>query len=193
MPRSKSTAEPYQPREGSLAWQVINFLAANPEEELTTKDIVAKFDVPYANISLKLNSAHSAGAIVLGEGEDGEQVWKLGNGKPAPASERQHHQLTKWLGGGSKAKPRSPVVSRTVLQSLDLSAIDIEDNVPMPSAKLALDWLGLFNRMQPGQSAKLPLEAKSALAKAMTDFKKSGAGEIKRHTADDHIRIWRLA
>lgn len=190
MPRN-SSSEPYQPKEGSLAWQVINFLAANPEEELTTKDIVAKFVVPYANISLKLKAAHKNGAIVLGEGEDGEQVWKLGKGKLAPACERQHHQFTNWL-GGSKAKPRSPAVSRTVLQSLDLSAIVIEDNVPMPSAKLALDWLGLFNRMQPGQSAKLPLETKSALAKAMTDFKKSGAGEIKRHTADDHIRIWRL-
>lgn len=188
----KPTAEPYQPQEGSLAWHVINFLAANPEEELTTKDIVAKFDVPYANITLKLKTAHKHGAIKLGENEDGEQVWRLGNGKLAPVSQRSHNGLTTWLQGGGSKPRASASVNREVLRTLDLNAIAIEDGVPMPGTQPHLDWGGLFSRMKPGQSARLPIETKSTLTKAMTDFKKSGAGEIKRESRDDHIRIWRL-
>jgi hypothetical protein len=43
----------------SLAWRVTMFFARNPEEELTSTDIVEKFGVPLAEVHGRLNRAVS--------------------------------------------------------------------------------------------------------------------------------------
>ncbi|MBC7599700.1 MAG: hypothetical protein H7238_11890, partial [Polaromonas sp.] len=77
----------------------------------------------------------------------------------------------------------------------DPAAIALDDDVPMTSARAATpDWAALFDRMQPGQSCKLPKHAKATLAKATQEQHKSSTKRFAiKKISDTEIRIWRTA
>lgn len=68
----------YTPRAGSLPARVIEFFAANPEEELTRLDVAAKFDCQASAVDAGLEAAVNHGALVRRRGEDSTLVWCAG-------------------------------------------------------------------------------------------------------------------
>jgi hypothetical protein len=87
---------------------------------------------------------------------------------------------------------------RVQLQALDLTAVDVHDDVPLPDAKRGprhTEWRVLFERLaKPGLcSSPLPIEHKNSLKNAAAAWAKDRA-DFKfaiRAISDTHIRIWR--
>ena len=84
---------------------------------------------------------------------------------------------------------------RKVLAALDLDAIPLRSDVPLPDrGGRKLDWNKLFKRMAVGQSCVLPIATRGALNKACTEAKTSGLGEFAiRVDTDDTVAVWRTA
>lgn len=53
----------YKAREGSVAWNVIEFFRRRPDEELTTLDVVVKFNAREKSVRIALDPAIEAGLI----------------------------------------------------------------------------------------------------------------------------------
>ena len=78
------TSSTYTPREGSVAFRVLEFLCANPDESLSAADVAVKFDCTRNNVHTLLAPAVSAGSLIRREDlEDGELVYRVGSGAPA--------------------------------------------------------------------------------------------------------------
>ncbi len=163
----------YTPQAGSMVSKLIDFFNINGDEELTASDIAEKFGVGASGVHTNLFNAIEAHLIVRKKNEDGEYVYA----HPAAASTK-----------GQKAEPAMPARSGSPFTahltvpvkqkrqppiSIDLATLELEEGVPVTTARQSLDWPGLFNRMKPGQSCVLPRSAYSSCAKAMTDFKKT--------------------
>lgn len=184
----------YTPREGSVPWKVIEFLTTNPDEELSSNEISAKFDVPAKNIHTQLALAIQHGALKRVEMDD-ELVYRLGTGSPVIKPKKAtnpslHGQASTWMTPPAKAR-------RTVrsLPPLDINTIEIRYDVPIPAGKgaPALDFKPLFSRMREGGSCEIPVAFKYLLAKACTEFKKAGSGEMSvRHLSDEKLGLWRV-
>lgn len=182
----------YNPQEGSTAFKVIEFLTTHPDEELTSEDVGAKYDKPAKNVHSLLGAAVLAGALVRGENDDGDIVYRLGTGVA---------QIPANPSGAPSLRTASPFVGKpprriaTARLQLDLQAVAIESGIALPvkRGQLGTDWSALFTRMQAGQSCLLPAHSRSALNKACTDYKKAGLGEFSvRMQDEEQLRLWRL-
>ena len=81
-------ATTYTPLEGSAAWKVIQFLAANPGEKLDADKISAKCDCDRRSVHTLLGKAVQAGLLKRAEDlEEGELVYSLGEGAVLPGVE----------------------------------------------------------------------------------------------------------
>lgn len=78
------TSTTYIPRTGSLADRVLGYLRANPDEELTTRDISVKFDVPQSSIKPCLATAENHGELDYTRNEELEYVYRLPKQPKAP-------------------------------------------------------------------------------------------------------------
>ena len=58
-----SQRRPYTPAPESLAARVLGFFQANPDEELTVRDIAIKFGVPYSAVPACLAIAVKRGVL----------------------------------------------------------------------------------------------------------------------------------
>ncbi|TAK87083.1 MAG: hypothetical protein EPO09_19005 [Aquabacterium sp.] len=172
----------------STVWRVIDFLEANPTEELTRRDVATKFGIDVVQVDDVLRPAVAANKIKRELNADSELVWLLNYSKrgiPKP--------FAKPLAAAKRAKSanrKSPVF-------IDFSALVIESGIEVvervqPRAGL---WAGLLDRMGPGDSVCLALEAKDAAAHAQYAYRKANptARFIVRKVGDEHCRIWRLA
>lgn len=172
--------------------KLLDFFNINGDEELTASDIAAKFNVGTSSVHTNLFKAIEAGLVVRKKNEDGEYVY-------THASNVAGASRSPWPGvPGKSATPLAAVVPKVRRQfaaatALDLSALELEQDVPLSTARPQLDWPGLFNRMKPGQSCVLPRITYAACAKAMTEYKKAAHGELKRKViSDEQFRLWRL-
>lgn len=117
-------AAAYQPREGSVAWKVIEFLTTNPEESLTADDASAKFDVSAKAVHSSLGPAVRAGVLTRTEDPDsGDLVYRRGNGVPANEPTPTPDAVGVAIAG--------PLPHRRGDGYLDTAAIQIEKNVPL--------------------------------------------------------------
>lgn len=66
-----SADKAYAPRGSSVAGRVVEFFVANPEEELTSTDIVEKFACPITNLPTQLAPAVRAGLLAKVGGAGG--------------------------------------------------------------------------------------------------------------------------
>ena len=189
-----ATEQPnYAPREGSVAWRVIEFLTTNPDESLSIDDVAVKFDASRASIHSLLAPAVLAGTLIRKEDyEDGELVYRLGSGVPGITAKPGRHPVLPRGGAhspfGASAKPRNKPFW------IDTSTVAVEKGIPLENRSPAgINWAALFGRMEPGDSFALPAAASSAVSKAMTDYQRANT-ETKlacRSTADG-LRVWRL-
>lgn len=152
----------YQPREGSIAWRVIGFLTANPDESLTADDAGIKFECSSSAVHTSLGPAVLAGVLTRTEDPgSGELVYRRGNGAPArdakPAPDAVGVALT------------APLPHRRGDSYVDTAAIEIDKGVPLVSkcGGQQTDWAGLLQRMEPGDSCALPLRVRSSLSKVI--------------------------
>ena len=67
----------YSPRTGSIPFKVLQFLKANPDEELTRQDIALKFDTAVATVDQLLAIAKARGALKTARNSAMQLVWML--------------------------------------------------------------------------------------------------------------------
>ena len=70
----------YSPQSGSVAFKVIEFFTTNPDEELSTDNLEAKFGKPAAQFHTHLALALQAGILKRRTNDDDELVYSLGKG-----------------------------------------------------------------------------------------------------------------
>lgn len=177
----------YQPREGSIAWRVIRFLAANPDESLTADDAGIKFECASSAVHTSLGPAVLAGVLTRTEDlGSGELVYRLGKGAPAreakPAPDAVGVALT------------APLPHRRGASYVDTAAIEIDKGVPLLSKRAGqqTDWAGLLQRMEPGDSCALPLRVRSSLSKVVHVVQSRTPGRYQVRKIDGQtLRLWR--
>lgn len=185
----KATASvDYAPREGSVAWRVIEFLTTNPDESLSAEEVSIKFGCGRTSVHSSLGPAAATGALKRAKDlKGGKLVYTLGNGVPGIAAVPARHPVAgaaaidHALAG--KKKPRR--------FWCDVSSIVIDKDVPMPSS-YGMDWFSVFDRMQPGDSFALPMQAKASVSNASTSYKKAKGIRLVIRKADGGLRVWRV-
>ena len=74
----------YTPKPGSVAYQVIELLSANPHATLTRRNLQAIFGKPAKHFYSHLAMAVHANKIKFTMNADGEMAYSLGTGRPTP-------------------------------------------------------------------------------------------------------------
>lgn len=140
-------ASTYIPRTGSLADRVLGYLRANPDEELTTRDISVKFDVPQSSIKPCLATAENHGELDYTRNEDLEYVYRLPRQPKAPKSSAPppaEPASAKTSKHSPTPGPRGPIVTPSAIE-----ALAVEEDVDVAAAN-----------KRPGQNKWDPLMAK---------------------------------
>lgn len=141
------TSTTYIPRTGSLADRVLGYLRANPDEELTTRDISVKFDVPQSSIKPCLATAENHGELDYTRNEDLEYVYRLPKQPKAPKSSAPAPVPTDTVKASKHSPtpgPRGPIVTPSAIE-----ALAVEEDVDVAAAN-----------KRPGQNKWDPLMAK---------------------------------
>ncbi len=200
----------YTPREGSVAWKVIQFLQANQGECLDADLISAKCECDRRNVHTLLGPAVQAGLLVREEDTaSGELVYKVGHSTaltPTPSTGSGFHAWLDRKGQASaegrtqrvpSAEPPPAPVSEKKRSGpfyIDVSTVAIDKGVPMPNrGSRAMDWNPLLVKLDVGDSFLLPGAAKSAIGTAMKAFKDATGKELSSRKVDGGIRVWRIA
>ena len=191
-----TTGKTYTPQRGSIAWQVIEFFTTNPDEELTTSDLEAKFGKAAVQFHSLLAYAVEAGALVRRTNGDDELVYAIGTGSPLVQPKPARHPSPRpdaLLAGADMGKRTR---NHTAPVAIDLDAIVLRSDVPVPTKRTGKrDWTPLFTRMQVGQSCTLPLSVHGSLRSACTKAKRDGIGtfQIQANDATEILTLWRTA
>lgn len=200
----------YTPREGSVPFKVIQFLTANPDEQLDADLISAKCDCDRRNVHTLLSSAVQAGLLHRAEDTStGELVYTVGSGEPAktPAMGGFHAWLDRKGQQSEEApSPRRAAHPPKLMQQdagdkkrsgpywVDTAAVRIDKGIPMPSrGAKAIAWAPLLDQLAVGDSFQLPDEAKSAIGTAMKAYKDSTGKTLASRKVDGGIRVWRVS
>jgi hypothetical protein len=170
---------PYKPLPGTLAERVCQFFLRHPEEELSTRDIAQKFDVPVGSVRNGLEACLTHKLLKFSGSNflSGEALRA-----PPPTA--------------AAAPPRR--APRQRLPHLDPASITVRDDVPVPVATRgpggetkygpSLDRL-----VKVGQSFLLPIEYRPAIAKAIKDHGKRTGRTFSIRTVDpQHVGVWRV-
>lgn len=176
----------YTPREGSVAWKAVRFLQANRDEQLDADLISAKWDCARANVHTLLSQAVQAGLLVRSEDlASGELVYSAGTrAAPKAADDVRSVAAPSTAPTPSKRPPSAPF-------RMDVGAVQIDKGVPMPSARVSMDWTPLLARLEVGDSFLLPDGAKSSIGTAMKAFKDATGKALASRKVDGGIRVWR--
>lgn len=177
------SAATYTPREGSVAWKVIQFLQANRDEQLDADLISAKCDCVRANVHTLLGPAVQAGLLKRSEDfPSGELVYSAGSGAALPPEQ--------------PSTATAPAPAKRTLAApfrIDIGTVQIDKNVPLPGRRQPMDWTPLLGKLEVGDSFLLPNAAKSAIGTAMKAFKDATGKELCSRKVEDGIRVWRTA
>lgn len=195
------TTPTYIPRTGSLSDRVLDYFRQQPQEELTSADIAAKFEVSRGSVMASLQTAVANGALEYTRNTELEFVYRLPGGQIS-----QDHKTTSTsastLTQTTTARKRGAV---SVLASeLDFSTLKAETGVPLrgkgKSEPGQSKWAPLFDMLtEPDTSVEFPAAWKSAVAAQSTKqndaAKKAGRPHryTVRLTGTDKARVWRTA
>lgn len=186
MPSTKSTpARTFNPEPGSVCHRILGLLARNDDEGYTSHDLQLKFDCTQAAITdaLAIPVAHG---LVRRE----KMIWCAG---PALAQWQEARQ-------GAPAAPKAaPTKPRDKTCTLDVDAVPVLDNVPLPPPSLGRRIGGgayarLFARLKPGQMAAL---SRAHTKGMLTWAKKHAPGQLATRVLAEPIDgapmgVWRL-
>ncbi len=183
-----TTSHTYTPEPGSLAEKVCAYFLKNPDEALSAKDIMLKFDLVAA--------AASIGKLL--EPAIGAKLLRICQANTYAAG-------TRLAEAAASAKVVAPPVvkaqrgSRKRLPDIDLNAVKIHKGVPMPMRTAGMlgrtkyeGVLGLLT--EPGTSFEISAQYIGAINKAATVFAKAhGRKFAVRRINDKTIGVWRVA
>lgn len=187
----------YTPQAGSVAFKVIEFFTTNPDEELSTDNLEAKFSKPAAQFHSILGGALQAGVLKRHTNDDDELVYSLGKGtaqvqaNPARHPNLRPDALLASAELGRKPKPKS----RIHASMLDLDSVQLRDDVPVPDKQgnAVEKFTALLARMKIGQSCELPAATKTTLAKVCIAHHAEGKGKFTvRKLNVTTIGLWRV-
>ena len=188
----------YFPQRGSIPMRVVAFFQANPEEELGVGDIVEKFDASRGNVHTILRLATEAQLLVRDRDIDGDYVYKPGpliDATPSAGVDIDVVHRRSQPPGLTTAKRPSGRVARV---TLDMAAVHISDSIPIPTGTTRQgprQYNELLDRMTTGDSAGLPGQYFSTLAKHLTLIHKAETRRFitSRDREADTLRVWRTA
>lgn len=196
----------YTPRPGTLPAQVLEFLQANPDEELDLEAISVKWSVHRSYIHTMLARLLDSKQIKRSRNDEGEYIYTL-----SKASQ------------GSKAgtpsaavpfpAPPAPPPARDVkgnakgftstLKHIDIAALVVEDGVPFTphaAVKGQSKWAPLFDKLtRSGQSVVIPGHIKAAVAGVAGKLNRAnkdnpGAAQYRvAMVSKTEARVWRVA
>lgn len=177
---------PYKPQTNSLPGRVVAFFAQNRDEELTLEDIAAKFDCSRNTIHTNLQLATDNHLLERFRNAHGEYLYRAGQAAHTPTAAARTP--------AAPSKRRDPTAWAT-LAAVDPAQVPIEDGVPIATRFVAPDWAVLLQRLQPGQSAQLPLAARHTLAREISKAHATGKGRFSLRASKDTqtLRVWRTA
>ncbi len=195
-----ATAKPaYKPRLDSIPGRVVSWFRENPEEELTSADIIEKFETGQQHIHTVLGPAVEAGLLARHKNEDLELVYHLaGKSKGRPALQAVANAPSSSSPFGAPKRSRqNPAATKAALSSIDLAALPIEDNVPLPPGRHngGIDWTPLLKRLKVNQSAAVPYLARFTLRNALNTAHKSDKARyaLRIDKQAEQLRVWRIA
>ena len=188
----------YTPQRGSIPARVVAFFQANPEELLGIDEIVEKFDASRCNVHTILRLATEAGLLVRDRDADDDYVYRPGPLIGASASSgididaAHRHSQPPFPATTERLQGRA---ARVVV---DMAAVQISDSVPIPTGtgrQGPRQYNELLDRMTPGDSAGLPGQYFSTLAKHLTLIHKAELRRFitSRDRTADTLRVWRTA
>ena len=180
---------------------MIQFLRANPDEELTRGDVAVKFDALGTTIDTALVPAVEHKMLVKGKNGEAELVWRIGpktkpalvtaDGEPVRKISRPAIVETSNLTWRGPAAPKQ--TNRA--EFIDTLSVVLDDDVPvLRGGGKGEDWLPLLARMKPTQSFVLPIAKKSTMLKAIAQAHREKAGRWTSRVlaSTEQFRVWRL-
>lgn len=185
----------YTPQPGSLPDRVCAFFRQHRDEELSTRDIAQKFDVPSASVSNTLTTCLAHGWLLRAKDDGGTTVYRAGPKLPTGSADAQSTPpasgFKNWLSrkGQASAEGRP---ARITLPAPD--SLKIEPGVPIPEqARGALfGYYATFQKMEPGDSFACPAPAaKRLVTSARVWGKTTGRKFVTRQIDAETARIWR--
>ncbi|CAM3350647.1 hypothetical protein [Paracidovorax anthurii] len=199
------TSATYTPRSGSVVSRVIEFLEANPDEQLDADLISAKCECDRRNVHTLLGPAVQAGLLRRTEEiPTGELVYTLGTGKPVAEGSPAGSGFHGWLDrkgqqseeGRPKRSPATPAPAPAAPPAVRRSPaapflIKVDKDVPLPSRRPAMDWTPLLDRLEVGDSFTVPYAARSSISSALKAYKDETQKVLASRTLGSEIRVWR--
>lgn len=208
----------YRARPGTLPHNVISWLQANPDEELTADDIGRKWDAYPSTVKLGLENAVKAGGLRLVRNSDHQDVYRL----PVAPTATAVAQASPFGAAAGEANTNTTTPARTAStavrnlttpkrgavslppSALDFSSLKAEVGVPLMGKQKSepgvSKWQPLIDLLSaPNTSVEFPAEWKSAVAAQTTKLnvaaKKAGQPTHYkvRLISQDKARIWRVA
>lgn len=174
----------YTPQPNSMPSLVVGFFTNNPDEELTLEDITDKFGAARNSIHTNLALATQHELLVRDRNEEGDYIYRAGPALPGrPKSP-------------PKVQPKASSLRPDPVVLPEAADVQIDSDIPLPNIRSSKrDWAPLLQRLQPGQSAQLPLAAKFTLSNAITVAHKAHQGTYTMRTFPDSqtLRVWRTA
>lgn len=199
-----ATSTTQTPTLSGVGLQLALYFLSNPDETLSRRDIATKFSAAAATLDDELQPVIAAGLVRKIDDKMEGKLWVAGPGlrqwKP-PA-------VSTWRGGMAAAAPQPAARTRQRhrLPGLDLSAVQVRADVPLPpklweTRKGRTLYDDLFNQLTAdGMSlANIPQRYAAALGKAATAYLKhrpalAASSVLKvRRLADGTCGVWRLA
>lgn len=185
---------------GSAAFKVIEFFTTNPDEELSTDKLEAKFGKPAAQFYSILAAALQAGVLKRHTNEEDELVYSLGNGSAGVQSNPGRHPNLRpdaLLAGAELGKKIKTKTSRKYID-IDITKIEIRKDVPLPErgnvGGLIKKLTELLGGLQINDSCEIPAEAKSTLLKACSNVSAATSAKFAVRTINETtVGVWRTA
>lgn len=179
-------SDDYIPKPGSLPAQVCTHFQLHPDDALTADSIAEKFQASRNSVHTNLAKCIEAGLLRRFNGDEG-MTYKRGSQLKAVSA----FDLV-------APPPKAPAAPKTTrvrppAPPIDLAALPIQTDVPIPELKRKLNWAQLFDRLPVNGSAPVPTRYLSALKTAINDRHKApGSGRFTtRQINDEEVRVWR--
>ncbi|MDP3625043.1 MAG: hypothetical protein Q8S12_00485 [Hydrogenophaga sp.] len=174
---------------------MLDFLKANPDEELTRDDVAQKFDMSATSVHASLEPAVNGGALVFERNEDLHFVYRLP--RPGEKLTTKPAQAADW-----PPMAAQQASGHTRLGIAAIEALSVDDNVPFvpPRTPGASKWEALFKKLErPGQSIQIPMQWKTPVAAQSTKRNAKAKGvkdaptfRVGNDPGSEHARLWRI-
>lgn len=197
------------PAGASLADRLLAYFRRNPDEADSAHDLALKFDADIVDIRAALAAPVARGEVVAsgkgptalyGAGPKLVQAPAQPELPAAPAAAAVTAPVTQAAPASAAPAAPAPRKHRKAVPPLDLSQVQIRNDVPVPKIRNALHQRGnvyreLLQRLQVGESAELPAQYQDSLSNTARKMRNElpGARFVFRTLDRNRCGVWRTA